>query len=78
MLEWPMNNELERMWKEGGMTYYPNICLEILKKTMKNLSQDTWWLNWDLNQIPPEYTSEVLPLELTCLMYNKERYRYLR
>jgi hypothetical protein len=38
-----MDNELERIWKETLIAlalYDPGICLEELRKTMKNLSQD--------------------------------------
>jgi hypothetical protein len=43
-------------WKGYGrkkswpsLRYYPIICLEGLRKTTKDLSQDTW------PQVPPEY-----------------------
>jgi hypothetical protein len=39
---------------------YPNISLVGLKKTMKNLSQDSRSLDLDLNTGPPEYEAGVL------------------
>jgi hypothetical protein len=37
-----MYNELERIWKEAIVIcarYYPNICLEGLRKTIRNESE---------------------------------------
>jgi hypothetical protein len=37
-------DESERIWKEvimSNLRYYPNICLEGLMETKKNLSQDS-------------------------------------
>jgi hypothetical protein len=48
------------------LRYYHGIYLEELKKTTKNLSQDSRCLGRDSNRDPPEYMSEALPLEL-CL-----------
>jgi hypothetical protein len=40
-----LKDELNRMWKSSGyiLKYYPSICLERLRKTMKNL-QHSWLL----------------------------------
>jgi hypothetical protein len=40
--------------------YYPGICLEGLRKTTKNLSQDSQSLGQDLNPGPPKYNAGVL------------------
>jgi hypothetical protein len=42
-----MINEFNRIWKGAIMTlgqvrHYLSICLEGLKKPMKNLSEDSW------------------------------------
>jgi hypothetical protein len=42
-----MNDELERIWKEVVMAYYPGIRLEGLRKTTKNLSQNSQSPDWD-------------------------------
>jgi hypothetical protein len=54
-------------WKGCGrkrscpdLRYYPVICLEGLRKTTKNLSQDRRSLGRDLNPGPPEYEAGVL------------------
>jgi hypothetical protein len=39
-----MNNELRKCGRKQlwtNLTYYPGICLEALRKTTKNLSQDS-------------------------------------
>jgi hypothetical protein len=41
-----------------------------LKKTMKNLGQNTRYPGQDLNETPTEYTGEVTPLEPTYSVYN--------
>jgi len=42
-----VNYKLVRMWKSllPSLRYDPAICLEGPKKTMKNLSQDSWSQN---------------------------------
>jgi hypothetical protein len=45
-----------RKWSWPNFRYYPGICVEELRKTMKNLIQySSWSLNLDLNLGPPEY-----------------------
>jgi hypothetical protein len=39
--------------------YYPDIHLEALRKTTKNLSQDSQYPEQDSNQAPPEYKLEM-------------------
>jgi hypothetical protein len=55
-----LNNKMINRLKnvEGssrGLRYYPNICLEELWKTIKNLRQDSQSLDQDLNQRPHKY-----------------------
>jgi hypothetical protein len=45
-----------------NLRYYPGICLEGLRKTTKNLTQDNRSPGRDLNPGPPEYEAGVLPL----------------
>jgi hypothetical protein len=35
-----------RQWLCQNLRYYPNICLEGFMKTMKNISHDSWSLDW--------------------------------
>jgi hypothetical protein len=48
----------KRSWPDWR--YYPGICLERLRKTTKNLSQDIPSMGRDLNAGPPEYEVGVL------------------
>jgi hypothetical protein len=60
-----MRNELERIWKEAfdtSSSYYPGICLEMLRKTMKSLGQDNQWNDRDSTRQPPEYECTALPV----------------
>jgi hypothetical protein len=44
MVDWWMNNELEKLWKEAVMVqlrFCQTIFLDRLRKTMKNFSQDS-------------------------------------
>jgi hypothetical protein len=46
------------IWKEAVIAYlkyYLGICLRKLKKTVKNLSQESWLYGQDLNLGPPKY-----------------------
>jgi hypothetical protein len=52
----------KRSWP--NLRYYPSICLEGLRKTTKNLSQDTRSPVRDLNPGPPEYEEGVLTTQL--------------
>jgi hypothetical protein len=40
--------------------YCPGLCLEGLRKTMKNLNQDSHSLSHDLTMAPPEYETGAL------------------
>jgi hypothetical protein len=51
-------------WSGPNLGYCPSICLEGLKKTTKNLSQDNQGLVY-LNQAFSEYKSHVLLFETT-------------
>jgi hypothetical protein len=58
-----VSNEFERMWKKRSwpnLRYYSGICLEGLRKTTKNLSQDSRSPGRDLDPGPPEYEAGVL------------------
>jgi hypothetical protein len=75
MVEWYISDELERIQKEVVMAwlrYSLNICLVGLRKIMKDLSQDTWYIVWDLNWAPLEYKSVTLtlPLHQPALSWN--------
>jgi len=53
MVEWLENDEQVRIWKEVVMAYWkhcPNICLDGMKKTLENLSQDSQRPTQYLNQ----------------------------
>jgi hypothetical protein len=50
----------KRSWL--NLRYYPGICVEGLRKTMKNLSQDSRSPGRDLNPGHPEYEAGVLTI----------------
>jgi hypothetical protein len=54
------DNELDEMWKNCGI-----ICLEELRKTKKNLSQDTPSSTQDFNQVEVNMKQE-------CYLFNYE------
>jgi hypothetical protein len=57
-----MNNELENILMEGdwpNLRYYPSICLEGMRKPMKNISHDSQSLEKSLNPGHPEYKAGV-------------------
>jgi hypothetical protein len=70
-----VSNELERMWP--NLRYYPNICLEGLRKTTKSLSQDSRSPGRDLNLGPPKYEAGVLTTQLQCSVENNEKHECL-
>jgi hypothetical protein len=43
-----------------NLGYWHNMCLEVLRKTTKNLSQNDSSPGWDLNQRPLKYKAGVL------------------
>jgi hypothetical protein len=43
-------NDLERMWMEWSS---PEISLEVVRKTLKNPSQNSQFLSYDSNRVPP-------------------------
>jgi hypothetical protein len=58
-----MTYELERMWMEVVRAYFKvlsSICLQGLKKTMKNLSQDSQSPGQELDLGVPEYEARML------------------
>jgi hypothetical protein len=44
----------------SNLRYYSGICLEGLRKTKKNLSQDRWSLDRDINPGHPEHEAGVI------------------
>jgi hypothetical protein len=55
-----IGKKLEENGRGLILRYYPNIHLEGLRKTTKNLSQDSWSPGQELNPGPPEYKAGVL------------------
>jgi hypothetical protein len=43
---------LGRKWPWTSFRYYSGICLDGLGETMKNPSQDSWYLDSYSNQVP--------------------------
>jgi hypothetical protein len=52
-----------------SLMYYPSICLG-LRKTTRNLSQDSQSLSQNLNPEHPKYEAGVLPTQLLHLVTN--------
>jgi hypothetical protein len=57
-------------WKGCGryqswpnLRYYPGICMEGLRKPMKNISQASWSQSEDVKSGPPKYEAGVLPTQ---------------
>jgi hypothetical protein len=76
MKEWFMNwKRCRRKQSCPNLWDYPSICLEGLRKTTKNLSQDSQSLGWDLNHGPPKYEAGVLTTQpwrlVTCDLDNE-------
>jgi hypothetical protein len=53
-----MTDEFERIWKEAVTAYYSSIHLAGQRKTMTNLSQDSWRSSPDLNKAHPNTSQE--------------------
>jgi hypothetical protein len=71
VVRWP-DDGLEKILKEAVVTYSrsgPSIFLEELRKTSKNLSQDSRCPDQDTNRAPTEYKSRALPLG-KCIRWN--------
>jgi hypothetical protein len=51
-----------RLWY--NLHYFPGICMEELRKTLKNLMQDSLCFTWDSNQALSKY--EMFSCEPTC------------
>jgi hypothetical protein len=56
-----------RKWMWSNWMYYPGISMEELRKPRK--TQVSRFCALDPNQAPPEYNSEVLPLEPACIIW---------
>lgn len=79
MLEYLLNKELEKIWKETVVKYYPGIFLEGLRKATKISVGTVSVLAEIQTRYHPECKSEVLSLEPTsvsflfheCILFNK-------
>jgi hypothetical protein len=63
MIEWQVNDELEGKVASGRgptLKHHPGIRLEGLRKTTKNLNQDSRSSGRELKPGPPEYDAGVL------------------
>jgi hypothetical protein len=58
-MEWLVNNESVRLWKEAYYSHLP----EGTDKSHKNLRQDSQFPGQDLNWEPSKYKSEALSFE---------------
>jgi hypothetical protein len=60
-----LNDELKSIWKEAVLAYFKEPLRNYRGKTEENhiLKQDSRCPNQDSKRDPPEYNSEVLPLE---------------
>jgi hypothetical protein len=68
-----MIDEWERIWKEVVVTYSryrPGICLEVLRETTYNLSEDITSLGQDSKRGPTKYESRALPLHSQFRNFN--------
>jgi hypothetical protein len=57
-----VNNELDRVWKEAVMALFEVLSWHLpegLRKTTKDLGQNSWSPGRDLNPGPPEYKGGV-------------------
>jgi hypothetical protein len=57
---------MKQLWP--NLRYYLRIRLEGLRKTMRNLRQDSWSLSQDLNLGLAKYEVGVLTIWLQCLV----------
>jgi hypothetical protein len=64
------NQYMETLWKQDVARHFPGICLEGLRKTMKDLGQESWSLGLDLNTSPTKYRTEVLTTQLGHSLFN--------
>jgi hypothetical protein len=58
--EWWIGKDLEGSFRGIILRYYPGIGLEELRKTTKNLNQDSRFPGRDLKPGPTEYEAGVL------------------
>jgi hypothetical protein len=74
--EWRIRKEVEGSSCGLILKYYSGICLEELKKTTKDLSQDSRSPDRDFNPGPPEYEAGMLTmrfghaLKMTMLFFH--------
>jgi hypothetical protein len=62
----------------SNLGYYPGTCLQGLRKTTDNLSQDSRFPGRDLNLEPPEYEAGVLTTRPRRSVYLGIELRYVR
>jgi hypothetical protein len=70
MIQWLMNNELERIWKEVVMPvwrYYRGIFLMVLRKTMKHFCYGSQYQRQGPNWVLTKHKSETLSPKSTWL-----------
>lgn len=60
-------NELEKTWKETIVTN-PEIYLEGLRESRKDLIEDNRRSGLDLNRASPEHYLQTFPIELICFV----------
>jgi hypothetical protein len=64
-----IGKEVERSGCGLILGYYPDSCVEGLRKTTKNLSEDSLSPDRNLNQRPSEYETGVLTTRPQCSVY---------
>jgi hypothetical protein len=66
MVEWLMNDDYERLWKEEVVTYFKVLSLHLHFGIEINheKSQDSRYQDRDLNQRPSEYGTWFLAIRL--------------
>jgi len=55
MIDWFVNNELERMWKEMVITSFEALSCHFpgrTEETTRHFSQDSWCPNQESNWVP--------------------------
>jgi hypothetical protein len=71
-----MNNDLERIWKEANVVYYPGVRLEEVRNTTRNLNQDN--LTEHFPNTGPEIHTYAKPLRPVCSDFNMSDWSTLR
>jgi hypothetical protein len=75
---WYINDKLESIWKEAvspySKYYYPDICVDGVRKVTEYLSEDSLCSGLDSNQVPPEYKSCDLSIQSNTMTEVYRRY----